>query len=102
MQHRWIPGQARNDNGFQPLIRIISNNTSNRFLNRVQVIPITSNIERVYPGECYISVNRQKRKALANQIATVTKERFDQIIGVLSNSDMVKIEQALKIQLELT
>jgi len=34
----------------QPAI-IVSNNAANKFLNRVQVIPLTSNTEKLYPGE---------------------------------------------------
>jgi len=39
---------------------IVSNNSANRYLNRIQVVPITSNIERLYPSEAYITVNDKK------------------------------------------
>ena len=55
---------------------IVSNNSANRYLHRIQVVPITSNIERLYPSEAYITVNDKKGKAMADQIATVSKQRL--------------------------
>lgn len=36
---------------------IVSNNSSNRTLNRIQVIPITSQTDRVYPCEALVTLN---------------------------------------------
>lgn len=80
---------------------IVSNDISNRNLNRVQVVPCTSNTEKVFAGEALVTLPEGIRKASASQIATASIIRLQSRIGVLSAEDLEKVDAAIRVQLGL-
>jgi len=80
---------------------IISNDSSNKFLNRFQVVPLTRKTDRLYPSEALVVFEGKESKAMADQLATVSKLRLFKRAGVLSAKDMQRIEEAVKVQLDL-
>ena len=80
---------------------IVSNNAANQFLNRVQVIPLTSSVGKLYPSEAYITLRGKKAKAMADQLTTVSKKRLINQAGSVSKTELENLERAIMIQLDL-
>jgi len=80
---------------------IVSNDAANKHLNRVQVVPLSSSVDKLYPSEAYVTFNDRPGKALADQLTTVSKQRLSHLAGRLSDADLHGVEQAIKVQLAL-
>ena len=78
---------------------ILSNDSANRNLARVVVVPVTSSTGRVYPGEAVVTIGGQQSKAMADQIMAADKSRLKNPMGNLSKADMTAIETAILIHL---
>ena len=78
---------------------IVSNDASNAAMQRVQVVPMTSNTAKLYVFESLIGIKGAQGKAMADQIMTADKQRLKKRIGKVSPSEMLGIERAIKIQL---
>jgi mRNA interferase MazF len=80
---------------------IVSNDAANAHLNRVQVVPLTSRVTKVYPSEALVTFAGKQSKAMADQLTTVSKLRLINFGGELNQREMRRLEQAIKIQLDL-
>jgi mRNA interferase MazF len=80
---------------------VVSNDSANAVLNRVQVVPISSQVDRLYPAEAYVALDGQRRKAMADQITTASKRRLLRRLGALGNEDIDALNRIVRLQLGL-
>lgn len=80
---------------------IVSNNAANAALNRVVVVPISSQTAKLYPAEAFVTLKGEQRKAMTDQIMTASKQRLGSKLGALSGTDMRAIEDAILLHLAI-
>jgi len=80
---------------------IVSNDISNEYSTRVQVIPATSATKKLYPCEAFVFIKDKKSKVMADQIMTVSKTRLRDKIGTITDEEIGDIDYILSLQLEL-
>ena len=80
---------------------IVSNDSANRNLARVVVVPLSSRTGRQDPGEALVTVAGQASKAMADQIMAADKARLKGQLGTLDKTDMAALEEAIHVHLGL-
>jgi len=80
---------------------IVSNDAANKYLNRVQVLPLSSAIDKIYPSEARVTFDGVPGKAMADQLTTVSKLRLSRFGGRLTHEEIRDIERAIRLQLDL-
>lgn len=80
---------------------VISNDSCNRHGARVVVLPVTRNVDSLYPGEARVRVKGVPGRVLGDQIRSIDKSRLRSRIGALSRGELVDVEAALQITLGL-
>jgi mRNA interferase MazF len=80
---------------------VISNDSANAALNRIQVVPISSQLDRLYPAEAYVSLDGNRRKVMADQITTASKRRLLRRLGTLGKEDIDAVGRVVRLQLGL-
>jgi mRNA interferase MazF len=78
---------------------VLQNDLANRSSPTVTVLPITSQVGRVYPFQVRIAVGEgglgQESKVLCEQIRTVSRQRLRQRLGELPPQRLEEVRQAL-------
>jgi len=69
--------------------------------NRVQVVPVSSKTDKLYPCEDGVTVDGRESKAMAGQIMIMSKEWLTERLGLLSPHEMHRVDMAMRIQLGL-
>ncbi|MGI2905237.1 type II toxin-antitoxin system PemK/MazF family toxin [Tolypothrix sp. VBCCA 56010] len=87
-------------------VLVVSNNANNHAASTVTILPITSNVSRVYPFEVLLNLEDsglpKPSKVQAQQVRTISKQRIiGEVLGSLSEELMQLIDAALKLHLWL-
>jgi mRNA interferase MazF len=80
---------------------IVSNDTANQYANRVQVVPLSSKVDKVYPCEAQVTIDGRRSKAMADQIMTVSKHRLTERMATLTFDEARAVDFAIRVQLGL-
>lgn len=87
-------------------VLIVSNDANNRAASTVTVVPLTSQVNRVYPFEVLLTMDDtglpKLSKAQVQQLRTISKQRIlGRQVGRLGIGPMQNIAAALKLHLDL-
>ena len=89
---------------------IVSNDAANATAGRlgrgvITVVPVTSNVERVYPFQVLLPAGAtgldRDSKAQAEQVRSIAVERVGERLGVVPNAIMLDVDEALRLHLGL-
>jgi mRNA interferase MazF len=103
------PARGSEASKIRPAV-VVSNDAANATATRlgrgvITVVPITSNIARVYPFQVLLRAGqtglRQDSKAQAEQIRSVAVERIGKQIGMLPVAVLAELDEALRVHLAL-
>jgi mRNA interferase MazF len=89
---------------------IVSNDRANSVATRlgrgvITVVPVTSNIDRVFPFQALLPAGAtglpQDSKAQAEQVRSIAVERLGALLGHAPADVMVRLDDALRLHLQL-
>lgn len=78
---------------------VISNDSCNAHGARVVVLPMTSNVSSLYPGEARIHVRGRPARVLGDQMRPIDKARLRARMGSLSPVELHAVEAAVLVTL---
>jgi mRNA interferase MazF len=103
------PAQGNEANKTRPAI-VVSNDAANiaaarHGLGVVTVVPVTSNVSRVYPFQVLLSDNEgglgRASKAQTEQVRAVAVARLGRRLGALPAGTLRKVDDAIRLHLSL-
>jgi mRNA interferase MazF len=103
------PARGAEANKRRPAV-IVSNDGANSTATRlgrgvIAIVPITSNIQRVYPFQVLLPAAdtglQQDSKAQAEQVRSVAVERIGEQVGQVPAPIMLDLDEALRLHLAL-
>jgi mRNA interferase MazF len=102
------PALGNEANKRRPAV-IVSNDRANASATRlgrgvVTVVPVTSNTDTIYPFQVRLSADSGlsvESKAQAEQVRSVSTQRLRTRIGRISPSELVQLDDALRLHLAL-
>ena len=103
------PARRSKSNKRRPAV-IVSNDAANATASRlgrgvITVVPVTSNIDRVFPFQVLLPAAEtgldRDSKAQAEQIRSIAVERVGDRLGVVLNATMLDIDEAMRLHLGL-
>jgi mRNA interferase MazF len=103
------PARGGEANKQRPAV-LVSNDRANATTVRlkrgvVTVVPVTSNISKIYPFQVFLPAAdtglAEDSKAQAEQVRSIAVGRLQRRIGRVPPSDMAKLDDALRLHLQL-
>jgi mRNA interferase MazF len=103
------PTKGSEANKRRPAV-IVSNDGANGMAARlgrgvVTVVPVSSNVERIYPFQVYLEATitglQRDSKAQAEQVRSVAVERVGGLVGTLTGELVAELDEALRLHLAL-
>ncbi len=87
-------------------VLVVSNNIANKAASVVSVLPLSSQVARVFPFEVLLRASDtgldKDSKAMAQQVRTLDKSRLASVrAGVVALEQMQKVDSALRLHLHL-
>jgi mRNA interferase MazF len=80
---------------------IVSNDSCNAYGARVVVLPLTSNVSSLYPGEALLKIEGKPARALGDQLRSIDKRRLRTRLGRLTATEIQDVDAALRVTLAL-
>ena len=80
---------------------VVSNDEQNKFSPLITILPLTSQVDKIYPFQVEGFLQGKRGIILVDQIRTIDRQRFSSRIGLIDELLMTKVEKALHTTLAL-